>query len=113
MSRTEQPDHLFCPHCATKNPRKAYCCLKCFKVMFPAQKLGFLRANIPSSVSITVIFAALVLAGLYAAQKWLSTIEANMSLIIRTTEYNVAVTADKKKNEPLNQDLALEKTSPK
>ncbi len=105
-------DHVFCPHCATKNQRKAYCCLKCFKVMHLNQKLGVFGFHIPTSISVTVIFASLVMAGLHLAQKWLASVEGNMSLSIKTDAYNVSVMADKKKNEEIKEEISLTKKQP-
>src|SRR5437016_2872955 len=111
LSKNEPTEgYVFCPHCATKNPRKAYCCLKCFKVMFPSSNaLDYLRLRVPTSISVTVIFSALVFSALYLANKWLTNVEANMTLHIKTTSYNLAVTADKKKNESATEDVSLEK----
>src|ERR1044071_1217770 len=106
---TDDSGFVICPHCAAKNSRKAYCCLSCFKVMYPDQKLGFLRANVPPSISITIVLAALVIAGLYLANRWLASIEANMSLHIKTNDYSVAMSAEKKKNEKLNKEISVEK----
>ena len=100
---------IICPHCAAKNSRKAYCCLSCFKVMYPHQKLGFLRANVPPSISIAVIAAALVFAALLLANRWLATIEANITFHIKTTDYSMAMSAEKKKNEKANKEISIEK----
>src|ERR1041384_912155 len=102
---SKQPiiDYVFCPHCATKNPRKAYVCLSCFKVMFPKRIRSWWQIPVPSSISITLIFATLVLSALYLGNRWLSSVEANLTLNIKTSEYNVNVTADKRKNEEIKK----------
>lgn len=102
-------DFVFCPHCAAKNPKKAYVCLNCFKVMFPTSVSAIAKFRVPPSISITVIFAALVLAGLHLANRWLAGVEGNMTLHVRTSEYNLAVTADKRRNEDLQKDIELKK----
>lgn len=101
-------DYVFCPHCATKNPKSAFVCLKCFKVMFPQPPSGLFAAQIPTSVSVAVIFATLVLAGIYLGNRWLSSIEANLTLNIKTSDYNVNVTADKRKNSETNKKVTIQ-----
>jgi hypothetical protein len=99
-------DFIFCPHCVTKNPRSAFVCLKCFKVLH-SENGSWLKIRIPTSISITVIFAALVLAALYGGSRWLSTVEGNLTLHVKTSDYNVNLSADKRKNEALEKELDI------
>ena len=73
----------------------------------------FVTAARKSEADFAVIFAALVFATLFLANRWLSSVEANMTINIKTIDYNVAVTADKKKNEKINEDVTLDKNPSK
>lgn len=100
-------EFVFCPHCAAKNPKKAYVCLVCFKVMFPRVEQKWWKVKIPPSISFAVILSALVYSILFLGIRWLNTVEANMTLNVKTSNYNLNVIADKKKNESLNKEIDL------
>ena len=106
---SDDSGYVICPHCAAKNPRKAYGCLSCYKVLSPSEKSGFFRANIHPAISFVTILTALVLSAMYLGNRWLATIEANMSLTLRTSSYDLEMTAEKRKDKELKKDISLEK----
>lgn len=91
------PTEIFCPHCAASNPPRAYCCLTCFRVMNPKIHVPFWRLYLrPSStllIGFFIVFAGLVV---YVHQ-WLQMVEAEVTLNLRSIDYNVSVVADKKR----------------
>jgi hypothetical protein len=94
-----RPKGIACPHCGTVNPIKAYCCLSCFKVIQEKQKVPFLAFHARPSMAVlgVVVFLTLVAATLLKA--WLATVEAQMTINVKTAEYDLSVVADKKRRQ--------------
>jgi hypothetical protein len=97
LSSSGQINEVTCPHCHEENPKSAYRCLSCHEIMFPKTKPPLWNANIRPSVAFLIILVALLWAGYAIMKNWLAAVEANMTLHVRTDEYNVSIVADKKK----------------
>jgi len=93
----QSPTKLFCRSCGAVNPPKAYCCITCFKVLRPKQKLTFWQLAMKPSVSVVVFFAVLVVVGLFAMKKWIDKIEGRFHMDLKTADYNISVVAGKQK----------------
>jgi DNA-directed RNA polymerase subunit RPC12/RpoP len=86
---------IICPHCRALNPPTAYVCIKCFKVIYEKYKVPFWKMNI-SSVAGTLVFSiAIFLSLIYLLNKWLESVEAEMTVKVQTAQYNVSVAAEK------------------
>jgi ribosomal protein L40E len=94
-------DSLSCLHCGAENPLKAYCCLSCFKVLRPKEKIPWYRMYIRPSTPFGFIVLLALLAGVVFFKHWIDNLEAQVTMNIKGDDYNVSVIADKKKRNAL------------
>lgn len=73
--------------------------------MFPKEEFHWWKIRIPPSISFAVILSAFVFAVLSLANHWLNTVEANLTLNVKTQHYNLNVSADKRPNAALEQEI--------
>lgn len=92
---------LVCRSCGAVNPQKAYCCITCFKVLRPKPKMTFLQLAMKPSVSLVVVFAVIVILGLFAMKSWIDAIEGRFRMDVKTADYNISVVAGKQKRGAL------------
>jgi hypothetical protein len=75
-----------CPHCGSRNPKSAYCCLNCFKVVSAAPK-SIWRKDVKPSVATLVIVTALIAAGVFYAKKRKEVYDVEMDIQAQTAKY--------------------------
>lgn len=85
-----------CPHCGEMNPSTAYCCLTCMKPMNPSKHVPLWKRRVRPSVAVVTISVVLVGAGFWVMKRWLATVEAQMTINVKTAEYNLSLVADKR-----------------
>ncbi len=90
---------LRCYHCGAENPPKAYCCLSCFKVLRPKEAIPWWRAYIRMSLPMTMLMLFFIGVGLYMFKRWMENIEAQVTMNFKGSDYNLTLTADKKKRK--------------
>src|SRR5689334_16406121 len=93
------PVSLVCHNCGKENPPKAYCCLSCFKVLRPKEDIPWWRTYIRLSTPTMIGIFIVALGGIWFFKQWIEGIEAQVSMNVKTEEYNVSVTADKRKRQ--------------
>lgn len=99
--KTAAPTSLVCHNCRAKNPPKAYCCLSCFKVLRPKEKIPFWKIHVRPDGPMIVFLLVLGAVSIYTVRRWIQNIEAEISMNFRSAEYNLTVTADKRKKQSL------------
>lgn len=91
------PKEIVCRSCGAENPPEAYCCLTCFKVLRPKEKVPFYRVQIKAGLPTLILIIVLVGAAIYSMKIWMENIEAQLSMNFTSADYNVSVVANKKK----------------
>lgn len=97
----KQPDTLRCNNCGAENPRKAYCCLHCYKVLRPKEDIPWYRVQIKPSFPVGVGLVLVSLLGIVMIKRWMEDIEAQITMNFKSAEYNVQVRANKRKKQSL------------
>lgn len=90
-SRMQTLGDIVCPHCGSRNPKSAYCCLNCFKIVNASHK-SIWRQDVKPGVSAIVIIAALVSAGMFYAKKKQEIAEAEMNIQVQSAIYARSLT---------------------
>ena len=103
-SEIRGPIKIVCNHCGASNPAKAYCCITCFKVLRPKAKTDFLQMAVRPSIALVLVFCVLVLTGLFAMKRWIDKLDARVQMDLKTSDYNISVTADKRSKTPAAAD---------
>ncbi len=93
-----------CPFCHALNPATAYVCIKCFKVISDSYKVPFWKIQVSSFGGTLIICAVAFTVLVYFLGYWLDSVEGEIDVSVRTTEYNVSVAAEKTKKD-FNVDI--------
>jgi len=88
-----------CPSCRAPNPSTAYACLNCYQVMDKKYKVPFWKIHIDRTISILFLITIGMVGGLWFIKKWSEAFEAEMSIRIRTAEYQISFVAGKSRHE--------------
>lgn len=109
--RKHQSGTRVCHHCGVENPLKAYCCLSCFKVLRPKEKIPFWKIYVRPNASVLILVGLLAGIGIYTFKKWMDNIEAQVTMNFTSADYNLSVVADKKKKQKLFGMMDLKDSS--